>query len=57
MNKKIKEHIAYLSSIDWTQEEFKPYDINENMRAEEIKQHLQKYIYELSIDLNIKVTE
>jgi hypothetical protein len=57
MNKKISEHIDYLCCVDWYKEEFKPYDINEKMTTAELKEHLHNYIYEISLDLNIKVTE
>jgi hypothetical protein len=52
----IRDEIDYLSSIDWTGEEYIPYNIDPLMDSESIKTYLYKnYIYEISIDLNCKM--
>lgn len=46
------EHINYLADIDWANEEYKPYEITENMTREDIINHLtENYLYEIGVDL------
>lgn len=49
---KIDTHISYLSSIDWSNEEYIPYDITTSMTGAQIIQHLQDYRYEIELYIN-----
>jgi hypothetical protein len=47
----VNEEIERLSEIDWTKEEYKPYDIEETMSPEEIKKHLEDFTGDILCDL------
>lgn len=48
----INEEIERLSQIDWKNEEYKPYDIEETMTSEEIRAHLQNHRDYIETDLD-----
>lgn len=51
---KVLKEIDYLASIDWSQEEYKPYDIMEDMTPKQIEKHLlENHVQDIKNDLNI----
>ena len=47
----VNEEIERLSEINWKNEEYKPYDIEDTMSSDEIKEHLKTYFEDIRIDL------
>ena len=50
-DEEVDEKIEDLAGIDWSKEDYKPYDITDKMSPDEIKKHLQAFRDDILIDL------
>lgn len=47
----VNEEIDRLCSVDWSHEEYKPYDITDKMNEKELRKHLEDFKDDIMIDL------